>query len=80
MSGKEPDSRPLQDPNALLEQALISEFLELRGYDLRCVGSLPDDERRRLLREASIHAAGKLAEVEARAHFVHELHGDTEMV
>ena len=80
MSGKEPDSRPLQDPNALLEQALISEFLELRGYDLRRVGSLPADERRRLLREASIHAAGKLAEVEARAHFVHELHGDTEMV
>lgn len=79
MSTREPQSRPLQDPNAQLEQALVSEFLRMRGYDQRSVDSLPEDERRRLLREASVHAAGKLTEVEARAHLVHELHGDSQI-
>jgi hypothetical protein len=76
---KEPGQQPLQDPNGPLESALINEFLRMRGYDLRSLDSLPDDERRRLLRQASIHAAGKLTEIEARAHFVDELHGDTDM-
>jgi hypothetical protein len=35
---------------------------------------------RKVLRDASTYAAGKLTEVEARAHFVHELHGDTKPV
>ena len=76
---QEPGQQPLQDPNALLESGLINEFLRTRGYDLRSLDRLPDDERLRLLREASMHAAGKLTEIEARAHFVHELHGDTDM-
>ena len=79
MNMNDSPSRPLQDPNAQLEQALISEFLRMRGYDLRSVDSLPADERRRLLREAAVHAAGKMTEVEARAHFVDELHGDTQI-
>ena len=76
---KEPGQPPLQDPNGPLESGLINEFLRMRGYDLRSLDRLPDDERRRLLREASLHAAGKLTEIEARAHFVGELHGDTNM-
>ena len=76
---KEPGQQPLQDPNALLESGLINEFLRMRGHDLRSLDSLPDDERRRILRQASIHAAGKLTEIEARAHFVDELRGDTDM-
>jgi hypothetical protein len=76
---KEPGQQPLQDPNGLLESELINEFLRTRGYDLRSLDSLPEDKRRRLLREASMHAAGKLTEIEARAHFVDQLHGDTDM-
>jgi hypothetical protein len=76
---KEPGQQPLQDPNGPLESQLIKEFLRMRGYDLRSLDRLPDDERRRLLREASMHAAGKLTEIEARAHFVDELHGDKDM-
>jgi hypothetical protein len=76
---KEPGQQPLQDPNGPLESELINEFLRTRGYDLRSLDSLPDDERRRLLRQASMHAAGKLTEIEARAHFVGQLHGDTDM-
>ena len=76
---KEPGQQPLQDPNGPLESQLINEFLRTRGYDLRSLDRLPDDERRRLLREASLYAAGKLTEIEARAHFVDALHGDTNM-
>jgi hypothetical protein len=76
---KEPGQQPLQDPNGPLESELISEFLRTRGYDLRSLDRLPEDDRRRLLRQASMHAAGKLTEIEARAHFVAELHGDSDM-
>jgi hypothetical protein len=76
---KEPGQQPLEDPNGPLESQLINEFLRMRGYDLRSLDRLPDDERRRLLREASMHAAGRLTEIEARAHFVDGLHGDTDM-
>jgi len=76
---KEPGQQPLEDPNGPLESQLINEFLRMRGYDLRSLDRLPDDERRRLLREASMHAAGRLTQIEARAHFVDGLHGDTDM-
>ena len=66
---------PSQDPEAQLEQALIDEFLRLRGHDATSVERLPADERLRLLQGASAYAAGKLAEIEARARYVHELHG-----
>jgi hypothetical protein len=76
MSEKESNSRRLQDPEAQLEQALIDEFLRTRGHDSHSVESLAEHERTRLLQDASIYAAAKLTEVEARARFVHELHGD----
>jgi hypothetical protein len=76
---KELGQQPLQDPNGLLESELINEFLRTRGYDRQSLDSLPEDERRRLLRQASMHAAGRLTEIEARAHFVDGLHGDTDM-
>ncbi len=76
MNDKESNPPRLQDPAAQLERALIDEFLRTRGYDSHSVETLPDDDRKRLLQEASTYAAAKLTEVEARAHFVHELHGD----
>ena len=75
MSMTESRPRLLQDPEAQLERALIDEFLRARGHDSRSVETLPDEERKRLLQDASVHATGKLAEIEARARFVHELHG-----
>jgi hypothetical protein len=76
---KEPGQQPMQDPNGPLESELISEFLRTRGYDLRSLERLPEDDRRRLLQQASMYAAGRLTEIEARAHFVDGLHGDTDM-
>ena len=72
------DGQPLLNPEGQLEQTLIQEFLRARGYDARALEALPEEDRKRLLTEASIHAAGKLAEVEARAHFVKDVHGSTE--
>ena len=67
----------MQDPEGPLEQALIAEFLRMHGHNSRSVERLPEPERRRLLQDASTYAAAKLAEVESRARFVHEMHGDT---
>jgi hypothetical protein len=76
MTTNESNPRPSEYPEARLERALIDEFLRTRGHDSGSVDRLPEPERKRLLQDASIYAAGKLAEMEARARFVHELHGD----
>jgi hypothetical protein len=76
MSTKDPDTRAMEDQTAHLERALMEQFIRARGYDPAKLGELPTDERERLQKEASAHAAGKLAEVESRAHFIHELHGE----
>jgi hypothetical protein len=66
----------MEDPEGRLEQALITEFLRMRGLDSSTLHALPEDEARRVLTEASVYAAGRLAEVETRAHFIHEIHRD----
>lgn len=75
MATTRPDARAVQDPEGQLERAFIDEFLRARGHNPKAIDALPEQERKTLLREASVYAAGKLTEVEARAHFVHELHG-----
>jgi len=67
------DVHPMEDPHGHLELALIEEFLLAHGYAPRELNRLPDDQRRHLLEGASIYAAGKLAEIQARAHYVHDL-------
>ena len=72
---RDPDARPLQDPEATLELALIVEYLHERGHDATSLQAHPADQAKSLLAEAAIFAAGKLAEVAARAHYIHEIHG-----
>lgn len=76
MTSKETDTRAMEDPEGRLEQALIDEFLRARGLDSSALHALPEDEAKRVLTEASVYAAAKLAEIEARAHFVHTIHSD----
>lgn len=64
----------MEDPESQLEQGFIDEFLRTRGYTVGDLSTLPDDQRRRLMTAASSYAAGKLAQVEARARLVHDLH------
>ena len=75
MTAKQSDVRPVQDPEGQLERAFIDEFLRARGHDSHTLQALPEDQSKRLREAASVYAAGKLAEVEARAHFVQEIHG-----
>ena len=44
------------------------------NLDSSALHALPEDEAKRVLTDASVYAATRLAEIEARAHFVHEIH------
>ena len=61
-------------PLAELERALIDTFIHARGFDARTLAALPGPEREALLRDASVHASVKLAEIEARSQYLHEIH------
>jgi hypothetical protein len=74
MSGETSHVPAVDAPFGRLERALIDEFVRARGYDPRDLSGLPEHEREMLLRDASIDASTRLAEVESRSHFVHELH------
>ncbi|MGH7488578.1 MAG: hypothetical protein ACREMY_23710 [bacterium] len=69
------NTRPLEPPFGQLERSLIDEFVRAKGYDPAALATLTDDERGKLLTDASIYASGKLMEVEARSHFLDEMHG-----
>jgi hypothetical protein len=60
-------------PESELERHLIEEFLLSKGYRMADLHLLPKEEVVALMREACIHAALKLAEVEARARFRKEI-------
>jgi hypothetical protein len=69
-----PDFPVAQDLHADLERALINEYLRARGQDPDALHGRDDVEAHRLLRAAATYAAGRLTEVEARAHYVHDIH------
>jgi hypothetical protein len=69
-----PDAPRLQDLHADLERALINEYLRGRGHDPNALRDRDDAEAHVLRAEAITYAAGRLTEVEARAHYVHEIH------
>ncbi len=69
-------TEPVEDPNALLEKALIEEYLHEKGYSHEDLKKLSADLVEKLMREASQYASLKMEEVEARAHFIKELHDD----
>jgi hypothetical protein len=70
------DIPPIEDHEAKLEVALVEDFLRQRGYEREDLAALPEDQRTALLKLARMHAAERLAEIGARAHYVKEIHGD----
>jgi hypothetical protein len=64
----------LEPPIGQLERAFIDEFVCARGYDPLKLAELTEEERTKLLTDASVYASGKLMEVEARSHFLDEIH------
>jgi hypothetical protein len=69
------DPPGLLNPEAQLEMSLIEEYLREQGYSLAALHSLPPEEAKRLMTEASRYASAKMTMVETRARFVHEVHG-----
>ena len=74
MSPEQPERPVLQAPLGQLERALIDEYVRARGYDPLSLAELPEQQREALLRDASVHASARLAEVESRSHFLDEIH------
>ncbi len=78
---KDPQTRgedsqaPMEDPEARLEQMYIEEYLHGKGHTWESARKLPEEETKRLMTEASTFASTKLAEVNARAHAVEDIHG-----
>lgn len=75
MSSDPDNPSGLHPPLADLEQALIAEFLGSRGYDPAKLAALPDAARAAVLKDASLYASVKLAEVESRSRMLHDLAG-----
>ena len=69
----------LTDPQAKLCQSLIEEYLHSKGFSWESVCDLPEGETKRLLTEASMYAALKLAEVEKRSTLMHDIHGSAQL-
>ena len=67
-------TQPTEDPNAVLEKALMEEYLKEQGYSLEKLKGLPRELAEKLMKEASQYASLKMEEVEARAHFIEEIH------
>jgi len=76
MTRRDPDTPVRADPTAHLETALIEQFIRAAGHDPAKLHDLPTAEREELQKQAAAHAAGRLAEVESRAHLLGEFHSD----
>lgn len=74
MNGPPLDEPPREDPHAQLERAFVEEYLRSHGQSLSTLAALPNEEAHLLLRQASVYASARLSEVEARAHYVEDLH------
>lgn len=70
------DRPPLHDVLAELERHLMSACVAGAGHRLEELLARTDDDARRLLAEASRYASARLSEVEARSHYLHQLHGE----
>ena len=75
MHNAPPPEHQIEEPLAALERELITAYVAGAGQDLVALRARDDDEARRLLAEASRYATERLAEVEARSHYLHALKG-----
>jgi hypothetical protein len=68
------DIPPLEEPLAELERRIIDEYIRRLGHDPEVLRASMDVGARKILVDASTYAATRLSEVEARSHYVRELH------
>ena len=68
------DVLPLEEPLAELDRHIIDEYIRRLGHDPNVLRTSMDAGARRILVAASTYAATRLSEVEARSHYIRELH------
>lgn len=61
--------------NTTLERALIDEYLTGAGLTRESLLALPPDAQQAVMRSAAAFATLRLTEINARAHYVHEISG-----
>jgi hypothetical protein len=76
MTTTDTDKPSLEEPLAQLERQLLTAYVAGAGQDLHSLLMRGDEEARKLLVEASRYASARLSEVEARSHYVRQLHGE----
>jgi hypothetical protein len=59
-----------KNPKADLEMMYIDEYLRGKGYSRKELATLPEEETKRLMIEASQYASFKLEELESRARLL----------
>lgn len=69
------DNATARVAQSYLEWAYLEEYLKSLGFSLDQLHTMPSEQARALMREASLFASMRLSEVEARSHLVEELHG-----
>ncbi len=75
MTTEKMERAPIEEPLAEIERQLINAYITGAGYERRDLNNRNDPEAKKVLADASCYASEKLSEIEARAHFVRELHG-----
>lgn len=77
MLNKDPDEKEERakddDIRMHMENFHFEAYLKEKGHTLESIKKLTEEEARKIRKEASIYASGKLAEIEIRARFVHDL-------
>ena len=68
------DTPPLEEPLAELERRIIDDYIREHGHDPATLRDSADAGARKILVAASVYAATRLSEVEARSHYVRDLH------
>ena len=60
---------------SILERHLIAEYLLSKGYHKSDLKNLPHEQRKKLMKEACMYAAIKLANIEAKSKFRQKIKG-----
>jgi hypothetical protein len=76
MMANDSETRPLEQPLAELERQLIRAYVAGAGQDFETLCARDDNEGQKILADALRYASTKLGEVEARWHYLRELHGE----
>ena len=66
-----------EGPQAAMEKALIEAYLKAKGYSLKDLQDLPEEQAKKLMTEACEYASLRLAQVESTVHFRDKIHGPT---